>query len=265
MKTIIFNNTGKPEDVLSVVEVAKPVSKDNEVLVRMIKSPINPADILFIAGEYRYKPQLPQIAGFEGVGLVEESGFDNVPKGSLVAFRHFNVWAEYVTVPVDKVNILPDDFPIDKAAQYSLNPLTTYALLEESGAKKGDWIVLTSGASAVSKLMIQLSKNKGIKVIVIIRNQRDILSLQKMGVEQVLTTDQDIGELIPFLVGEDRLQAVIDAVGGEETTALLKTISPNGRLLLYGVLSKENVTFHNSDIIFKNITISGFGIDNQKM
>lgn len=261
MKAIVFNNNGKPQDVLSVVEVAKPICKDNEILVRMIKSPINPADVLFIAGEYRYKPQFPQIAGIEGVGIVEKSIFKNVTQGSLVAFRHFNTWAEYVTVPIDKLNILPSDFPIDKAAQFSLNPLTAYALLEESGVKKGDWLVLTSGASAVSKLIIQLSKSKGIKVISIVRNQRDVLSLHEMGVEKVLTIDEDLGKLIPNSIGNDRLQAVIDAVGGEQTTALLKTISPNGRLLLYGLLSKDNVSFHNSDIIFKNITISGFGID----
>lgn len=261
MKAIVFNNNGKPQGMLSVVEVAKPICKGNEVLVKMIKSPINPADILFIAGEYRYKPQFPQIAGLEGVGIVEESMFENVPQGSLVAFRHFNTWAEYVAVPLDKLNILPKDFPIDKAAQFSLNPLTAYALLEESGAKNGDCIVLTSGASTVSKLIIQLSKSKGIKVISIVRNQRDVLSLQEIGVEKVLTTDENLEEIIPNLIGNARLQAVIDAVGGEQTTTLLKTISPNGRLLLYGLLSKDNVSFHNSDIIFKNITISGFGID----
>lgn len=43
---------------------------------------------------------------------------------------------------------------------------------------------------------------------------------------------------------------------------LTKLISPDGRLIIYGLQNKDDVKFHNSDIIIKNLTISGFGIDN---
>ena len=50
-------------------------------------SPIQPADMLFIEGRYRFKPEFPQTAGLEGAGIIEKSG-KNVPDvtGSLVSF-----------------------------------------------------------------------------------------------------------------------------------------------------------------------------------
>ena len=262
MKAIIFNRIAESKDALSVIETKIPTCKEDEVLIRMLKSPINPADILFIEGKYRQKPIPNQIIGFEGVGIVENTNLSNESlKGKLVAFRHQNVWAEYVAVPLEKLALLPDDFSIDKASLFSLNPMTAQALIQESGVKNGDWLILTAGASSVSKLIVQLTKGLGIRIISIVRNSKDIEPLKLLGVDAVLTTDDNIKEIIPQLIGNGRLQAVIDSVGGSQTSDLIKLISPNGRLILYGLQSNDNVTFHNSDIIFKNLTISGFGID----
>lgn len=262
MKAIILNKAESGKDVLSVIDAEIPICRENEVLIRMIKSPINPADILFIKGKYRQKPTPCQIVGFEGVGIVEETSFNNNRlKGKLVAFRHQNTWAEYVAIPFDKLTVLPDDFPIDKACQFSLNPLTAQALIHESGVKYEDWLVLTAGASSVSRLIVQLTKGLGIRIISIVRDSKDIEPLKSLGADVVLKTDDNVQEMIPALIGRGNLQAVIDSVGGAQTSGLIKIISQNGRLLLYGLQSKDNVTFHNSDIIFKNLTISGFGID----
>jgi trans-2-enoyl-CoA reductase len=52
---------------------------DNQVLVKMLAAPINPADINMIQGVYGIKPKLPAIGGNEGVGVIEKVG-KNVKK-----------------------------------------------------------------------------------------------------------------------------------------------------------------------------------------
>jgi NADPH:quinone reductase-like Zn-dependent oxidoreductase len=86
-------------------EVPQPQPLEGEMLIKVLASTINRADILFIAGKYRMQPNLPQIAGLEGVGVVMQQGKNTLtPTQTLVASRHKNVWAEYVVVPEKKDN-----------------------------------------------------------------------------------------------------------------------------------------------------------------
>ena len=84
-------------------------------------SPINPADFMFIEKTYRVQPVYPQIAGFEGAGIIVGNGEDkHYPINTLVAFRHKNAWAEYVNVPKNKIISLLANMPVEKAAQLSI-------------------------------------------------------------------------------------------------------------------------------------------------
>ncbi|MEZ6045118.1 MAG: alcohol dehydrogenase catalytic domain-containing protein [Planctomycetaceae bacterium] len=74
MQSIVFQNTGEPAEVLECVDQPALTPKQGEVLVRLLYSPINPSDLMFIRGAYGIKPELPATPGFEGVGIVESSG-----------------------------------------------------------------------------------------------------------------------------------------------------------------------------------------------
>ena len=76
MKAVVFDRCGDPEEVLQVRDVPEPARSPGagKVRVRMLASPINPSDLMMVRGVYSYQPQLPATPGFEGVGIVEESG-----------------------------------------------------------------------------------------------------------------------------------------------------------------------------------------------
>lgn len=264
MKALVFNQTGAPGEVLGVSEVNLPEPRNGEVTVKMLASPINPADFLFTNGVYRIKPEFPQIAGFEGCGIViDNGGTDTIPNGSLVAYRHRNAWSEFVNVPIEKIVWLPDTFPVEKAAQLSLNPLTAWAVLEQSKAAAGDWVVLSAGTSAVSKLIIQFAKQKGIKTIAIVREQTQAELLRSLGASAVIWDNdmEQIARQIEEAAKGERICSFIDAVGGDLATKVIPVIGTNGTVICYGLISNKNVVYHNADLIFKLITIEGFGID----
>lgn len=263
MQTLYFEEKGDAEKVLKLGEKNIADLLDNEVRVKVLASPINPADLMFIEKQYRVEPSFPQIAGFEGVGIITANGGDkDFPVDSMVAFRHKNIWAELVNVPKDKIIRLPKNASVEKAAQLSLNPLTAWALLEESNAKENEWIILSAGNSAVSKLIIQLAKNKSIRTIPVVRDVQHKEELLRLGADLVLKSDNDaIEKQVQELAKTERVSAFLDAVGGGLASTIIKAISPNSKIIHYGLYSDQSVMYHSSDVIFKNLSIKGFGID----
>lgn len=71
---IQFHKFGNPKDVLQVEYKNIEPLKENEVLVRMLVRPINPSDLIPITGAYAHRIPLPNIPGYEGVGIVEDVG-----------------------------------------------------------------------------------------------------------------------------------------------------------------------------------------------
>lgn len=263
MKALLFRQKGTAEKVLELGETKIPDILPGEVLLKVLASPINPADFMFIEKTYRVDPIYPQVAGFEGAGIIADNGGDlRFPINSLVAFRHKNAWAEYVNVPKNKFVVVPETMPIEKAAQLSLNPLTAWALLEESNAGAGEWIILSAGNSALSKLIIQLANQRGVKTLALIRKNDQQIPLLNFGASAVSYADADDLELqIKLLTGGEKIVGFLDAVGGELATKVIKVVSVNSRIIHYGLFSSQLVTYSNADIIFKNIIIKGFGID----
>ncbi len=262
MKALIFNKIGEPKDVLELKEISKPIPGPNEVLIKVLGSPIHPADYMFIQGKYRYKPEFPQTAGLEGAGIIEAIG-ENVKlkTRSLAAFTSRKSWAEYIVVPEEDVFVLPKNFPIEKASQFCLNPFTAWGLLKESKVKKGNWLLLTAGNSTVSKIVLQLAKLREIKTIAVIRNIHQIDELKLLGVNEVLTYDgESFIDKINAITNGRGVNAALDAVGGKTGSMVLHCINQFGTVIIYGVLSQEQVQYHNQQIVYKNITIKGFGV-----
>ncbi len=116
MKAIRFEQYGEPAKVLTVQECPLPEPGKGEVRVRMLASPVNPSDLLFVRGlETAIQPQFPSPAGFEGVGMVDALGpqVQRPVPGQRVAF--FNEkggnWADYAVVPAHALLAVPDDLP----------------------------------------------------------------------------------------------------------------------------------------------------------
>lgn len=263
MKALLFRQKGAAEEVLEFGDTNIADLLPGEVRVKVLASPINPADFMFIEKTYRIEPAYPQIAGFEGAGMIVDNGDDHrFPVNTLVAFRHKNAWAEYVNIPKNKIIRLPQNMPIEKAAQLALNPITAWALLEESDARAGEWLILSAGNSALSKLIIQLAQGRGVKTLAIIREDGEQAPLLNLGASAVLYANaENLEAQIKSLTGENKIAGFLDAVGGELATKMIKIISVNSKIIHYGLFSEQTVMYHNADVIFKNLIIKGFGID----
>lgn len=259
MKQVIFEQTGLPKDVLRLVDAPMPEPKAHEVRIQVLARNINPSDIMFIQGRYGIQPKLPSSAGFEAVGIIESTdSLQTYPVGTRVLFTALGTWKEYVCAPVNSVVPVPANMSNEIACQAFINPLTAYAMLEESGLKKGDKLLITAGASAWGKLVIQMAKQKGIWVAATVRQDSQKELLYQMGADLVINTDTEkVGGVLRENTPQG-VKAIFDAVGGELAGKILSSLEIGGNMYVFGSLSLDNIPLNSGLLIFKNLTIKGF-------
>lgn len=259
MKQVIFNETGQPEDVLKLVEAELPQPKPNEIRIKVSARNINPSDIMFVRGMYGITPKLPSSAGFEAVGTVDmEDEKATVKKGTKVIFTAIGTWKEYLCLPAHTVIPVPDAMPDEVACQAFINPMTAYGMIDSSGLKEGDWVLVTAGASAYGKLVIQMAKSKGIRIACTVRHDDQKESLTSLGADLVINTEKEkLQKVIMEKTGEG-VSVVFDAVGGMLGARALASLKNGGRLMAFGALSLENMPVNSGLMIFKNLKIEGF-------
>lgn len=259
MKQVVFYETGLPEEVLRLEEAPMPEPKSHEVLIRVTARNINPSDIMFIRGMYGITPKLPSSAGFEAVGIVEKSDEKNsIPVGTKVIFTAIGTWKEYVCAPAHLVVPSPSGMSDEVACQAFVNPLTAYGMLESSGLQEGDWLLVTAGASAYGKLVIQMAKQKGIKVACTVRREEQKALLHDLGADLVINSDKEkLQKVIMEKTGEG-VNVVFDAVGGVLGARALASLKAGGKMMVFGLLSLENIPLNSGLLIFKNLKVEGF-------
>jgi len=256
MRAAVFETAGKPEDVLQLRTVPVPTPGPGEVLVKIEARPIQPADFMFIGGRYRIKPQYPQIAGLEGFGAVIASGAGaSIGSPSRVVFRYPGSWAEYATVPADRCYVVPEGVSAEQAAQFALNPVTAWALLDELHVQAGEWIAINAATSAVAVLVADLALRRNVKVVGIVRPGREAPF-------PVVPADAaDLAASVLAITRGTPLAGYLDSVGGMMIKNILPALKPGATLVSYGVLEQTPAPILNSDMIYRNLCWKGFGID----
>jgi NADPH2:quinone reductase len=260
MQAIRFERTGDPSEVLTLGESPEPNPTAGQVLVEVEARNILPADASFVRGTYRVRPTLPQVAGLEGAGRVVAVGPGvSVAIGTRVAFRWPGAWAERIAVPVERTFPVPDDIPIEAAAQFTVNPLTAWGLLEASGTRPGDWIVLTAATSSLAAVVAALARARDQRVVGVVRaGAQDRLP---PGMLSMQDDDPQLESRIRSAAEPHGVAALLDSVGGPLLNHLLGVLRPGATIVAYGVMSSEPAQVRNATMVYSNLTWKGFGID----
>lgn len=172
MKAFILNSYSK-EDKLQLAEVAKPVVKENEVLIEIYAAGLNLLDSKLKKGEFKlllpYK--FPLILGHDLAGVITEIGKNvkNYKVGDEVYARasDFNIgtFAEYISINESDVALKPKNLSMEGAASIPLVGLTAWqALVEKAKLKKGQKVFIQAGSGGVGTIAIQLAKHLGATV-----------------------------------------------------------------------------------------------------
>ena len=260
MRSVQFERTGIPEDVLGIREVDQLEPTPGKVRVQVLVSNINPSDLLFIKGQYGIVPDLPSAAGIEGIGVVDAGGEStSLQPGQKVVFTSQGVWQEYISIPEFKLIPVPNDTPDEIGCQIMVNPLTARRMLELSGLESGQWLLLTAGNSAVGKFASQLCRLKGINAISTVRHQDISEHLRHLGSKAVINSEQEnLVQRTRELTHFKGVDAVFDAVGGRLGSEALRCLRSDGEMIIYGALDKEPLQISSGQMIFHKWRINSF-------
>ncbi len=248
MKAIRFDRHGEPAKVLAVEERPLPEPGNGEVRVRILASPINPSDLLFVRGHYAgVQAKFPSPVGFEGVGIVDSLGpqvQSLLPGQRVVVLNSLGGnWAEYAVVPGHDLLPAPDGIPDEQAASFVINPATAILMLRHVLAvPRGEWLLQSAAGSELGRMIIRLAKHDGIRTVNVVRRHESAAELERLGADAVIvSTAGPIDEQVRGIVGPQGVKYAVDPVVGETGTQMYKALSEEGRMLVYGSLTGEPI------------------------
>ena len=263
MKAVQFSQYGVPPEVAVVVDVPDPpVPGPGEALVDLLCSPINPADLLYIAGNYGVRPPLPAFGGLEGVGRVRAVGRDvaHISPGDRVLVGG-GCWRERMVAPAGAMTPLPASAPTEQLAMLTVNPPTALALLHDIvPLEPGDWVIQNAANSGVGTAILVLARRLGLRSIAVVRRESLVAELQALGADVVLVDGPDLADRVRAAVGGGRLRLGIDAIGGEATLRIAASLDRGGVAVNYGLLSGQHCQISGRELVFRGVRLEGFWV-----
>jgi NADPH2:quinone reductase len=243
---------------VEVRDVPEPVRGPDQVLVDVHAAGVNFPDVLQTKGLYQYRPELPFTLGSEAAGVVREA-----PDGSalqagdrVVAFTSTGAFAEVVAAPSDYVFPLPDNVGFDAGAGLPMNYLTAhFALLQRGHLRAGQAVLVHGAAGGVGTACVQLATALGATVIAVVSSDAKAEVARAAGAAHTVPVD-GFRDAVKQLGGVD---LVVDPVGGDRFTDSLRSLRPEGKLLVIGFTAGDIPTVKVNRLLLNNIDVVGVG------
>lgn len=264
---LIYSEYGDPLKVVHKENEELPDLKENEVLVKMLAAPVNPADVNTIQGKYPSKPPLPAVPGNEGVGKVIKvgPGVLDLNEGDHVVplTNNLGTWRTHLTLPQDNLLKVPKKLGLVEAATLTVNPCTAYRMLKDfTVLKPGDTVIQNGANSACGQNVIQICRSWGVRTVNVVRARPEIEELREflrgLGATSVLT-EEEVRTTEIFKNGKlEKPKLALNCVGGKSALEIMRHLQTGCPIVTYGGMSREPLTVPTSALIFKDIQVRGF-------
>jgi NADPH2:quinone reductase len=244
-KEIRSNVTSEGNIEISIASVKKPIPAENEVLIKVEASPINPSDLgllisfaadldsLNVSGsgdetvaKMRVHPGLmkamtPRLdqsmkVGNEGGGVIEDAGTGAEDLiGKTVGVAGGAMYSQYRCVPASSCLVMDDSTTSVEAASSFVNPLTVLGFIETMKIENHTAILHTAAASNLGQMLVKVCKDDSVPLVNIVRKSEQVDLLKNLGAEHVCNTSEPdfMDSLVNALVATGATLG-FDATGG---------------------------------------------------
>jgi len=238
MKAIRIHESGGP-DVLDLEDIAIPQPADDEVLIKVYASSVNPVDQKIFAGESQQKfpTKFPLTIGWDVSGVIQTVGskVHHFSIGDEVYGRPFpttnGAFAEYVVIKANQISPKPKSLDHINAAAVPLAGLTAWQGLFKYGKlQKGQKVLIHAASGGVGSFAVQFAKWKGAYVIGT-GAAENLSFIKQLGADEAIDYKNDRFEekvqdvdLVFDLIGKDTQQRSIQVI--KEGGRLITTVMP---------------------------------------
>ena len=260
VRAIQVESFGGPE-VLTVAEVPEPEPAEGQVLVRVSRAGVNFADTHQRQNDYLAPQELPLVPGAEVAGVVERA-VDGLEAGRrVVALLAGGGYAELAAAPVPLTFPLPDGVDDGQALALVLQGLTAWHILRSCGRlAEGETVVIHAAAGGVGTLAVQLARQFGAgRVIATASTEEKRALARELGADAALDpAEEDLGGALREANDGRRVDVVLEMTGGRVFDESLRVLAPFGRLVAYGMASREPATVTNGALMQGSKAVIGF-------
>ena len=236
MKAIRIHTFGGPE-VLQLDDVPVPETGPGQVLVRIQAIGVNFIDIYHRTG--LYKADLPVTLGMEAAGVVEAvgEGFTQLAPGDRVAYcMTRGSYAEYAVIPAWQAIRIPDSLDFESAAAAMLQGMTAHYLTHSTfDLKPGDTALVHAAAGGTGRLIVQMAKMRGARVIATTSSAAKAEIVRRTGADEIiLYATQDFEAEAKRLTDGRGVDVVYDSVGASTFEKSINSLRQRGLMVTFG-------------------------------
>ncbi len=205
MKAVVITQYGPPPDVLQLREVATPEPADDEVLIRLYASSVNPLDGFTIRGPLFFFPKLGRllkpkhkIAGADLAGRIESVGRDirrfrpgDEVFGASFRGKGLGGFAEYACAREDSLAPKPSNLSLEEAAAVPVAAITALQGLRDQGQiQRGQKVLIDGASGGVGTFAVQIAKSFGAEVTAVC-SPRNVHRARVIGADHVIDYTQE--------------------------------------------------------------------------
>jgi putative PIG3 family NAD(P)H quinone oxidoreductase len=239
MKAITISASGGPE-VLTWTDVPDPVPGPDEVLVEVVATAVNRADLLQREGHYNPPPGASPYPGLECSGRIAELGADVAGWAvgdEVCALLTGGGYAEKVAVPAGQLLPVPEGVTVQDAAALPEVVCTVWSnVFMLAGLRPEETLLVHGGTSGIGTMAIQLARNLGARVIVTAGSEEKVQRSRELGADVAINyREEDFVEAVRAATDGHGADVILDNMAAKYLARNIAALAPNGRLVVIGM------------------------------
>jgi len=247
----------KGPDAVEVHDVDEPETAEHQVLVDVEYAGVGFPDVLQTRGEYQLRPEPAFIPGWEVSGVVRSDAPGFRAGDRVAALPMAGAFAESVAVDAAMAFPLPDSVSFATGAALPLNYLTAHlALVRRGRLRQGETVLVQGAGGGLGTAACSLAAALKARVIAVVSTVEKGRLARAAGADDIVLTAHFKDE-VRRLTGGRGVDLVVDRVGGDRFTDSLRTLAPEGRLLVLGFAGGDIPSVRTNRLLLTNTSVVG--------
>ncbi|KAK2100192.1 hypothetical protein P7K49_021540 [Saguinus oedipus] len=252
MRAVRVFEFGGPEVLKLQLDVAVPIPKDSQVLIKVHACGVNPVETYIRSGTYSRKPLLPYTPGSDVAGVIEAVG-DNASafkKGdrTFTSSTISGGYAEYAFAADHTVYKLPEKLDFKQGA--------AIALIHSARMKAGESVLVHGASGGVGLAACQIARAYGLKVLGTAGTEEGQKVVLQNGAHEVFNhREVNYIDKIKTYVGEKGIDVIIEMLANVNLSKELSLLSQGGRVIVVG--NRGTIEINPRDVMTKESSIIG--------
>lgn len=239
MRAVICDGAGDV-DVMRIGEIPDPVAGDGQVVIDVVATAVNRADILQRQGNYPPPPGASEVLGLECSGRISAvgAGVGRWQVGDEVAaLLSGGGYAEQVAVPAGQVLAVPAGVDLPTAAALPEVASTVWSnVFMLAGLQPGETLLVHGGSSGIGTMAIQLAAAMGARVAVTAGSTEKLQRCRDLGADIAVNyRESDFVADVRDATAGTGADVVLDNMGAAYLGRNVDVLAPNGRLVVIGL------------------------------